>query len=89
MTDIRNETESAIALLNTAADLTAEGRLVSIRSLKERVAAICSAVKAADSAERTAMKPLITELAEKIDAFGRLTADLFLALKKEFPDNGA
>lgn len=83
---IKTETEKAIALLDTAADLTAKGRLVSIRSLKEMVDSICRDFRNADSDERKTLKPLITELSEKIDSFGALTAEAFLELKKEFPD---
>ncbi len=84
--DIKAETQNAIALLDTAADLTEKGRLVSIRSLKEMVDSICRDFRNADSDERKTLKPLITELAAKIDSFGVLTAKAFLKLKKEFPD---
>ena len=64
---IQTELDKACALLNTAADLMSEGRIVSIVSLNGIVNNICSLIKEEGYARCQAFKPLIVRLTDQMD----------------------
>lgn len=67
---IRSELQKASSLLSTADYLTKRGRLVSIAALGDIVSNICREVADAGYDNCRPLKPQMSELVERLEAYG-------------------